>query len=92
MKILETTTADTMTKTFTDYQIVEALLALSDRSIMTKPAPKKKQRKTLIKEKRAMALKAWHANQTKKKTISANRSAMMSKWWADRKAAKQQTQ
>uniref|UniRef100_A0A6C0CG30 Uncharacterized protein n=1 Tax=viral metagenome TaxID=1070528 RepID=A0A6C0CG30_9ZZZZ len=52
---------------------------------------KKKQRKTLTKEKRAQSLKTWHQMQrivkNREATKHRNRSAAMKAAWAKRKAA-----
>lgn len=60
--------------------------------LMNAPPIKKKQRKTLIKEKRAENLKAWHQMQRNAKEREAikhfNRSKAMKATWARRKAAK----
>jgi hypothetical protein len=78
-----------MSTIFTDEQIASALLALSGRSIMTKPVPKKKHRSTIVKENRANALKAWHQMQRAMKERNAakhrNRSNAMKAAWAKRK-------
>lgn len=79
-----------MSNIFTDYQIATALLALSTRPIMAKPALSKKQRKALIKDKRSCGLKAWHEAQRKVKDMEAtkkrNRSTAMKAVWEKRKA------
>ena len=72
---------------FTDEQIASALLSLKTPRI-TEPITNK-QRKTLIKEKRAQGLKAWQQMQRKMKEKEAtkyrNRSNAMKAAWAQRK-------
>jgi hypothetical protein len=70
--------------------IVHALLSLKTPRV-DKPAMKKKQRKTLIRENRAKAIKVWHEEQRKIKDIKNKRSARISAWmkaaWAKRKTS-----
>lgn len=82
-------TTITMTTIFTDDQIASALLSLKTPRV---DEPKtKKQRKTLMKEKRSQNLKTWHQIQRAVKEREAakkrNRSEGAKRMWAKRKAA-----
>lgn len=77
-----------ITTTMDDILTMKAIDGLM--LLMNAPPIKKKQRKTLIKEKRAENLKAWHQMRRNAKERDAikhsNRSKAMKAVWARRKA------
>lgn len=79
-----------MSETFTDEDMVNALLKLSARPIIMAKSATKKMRKTLIRENRRKHIKDWHEKQRKlkavKRELSARISARMKVTWAKRKA------